>query len=259
MKIFCRFISTCKVQIIGVQSVNEIRASKWERKWKKIYLHNNCNQWHELREEPRVSNMAPPALFGNTTFCTHFDGFWLRMAVTPGSCSPSSLLARSASCEIQTLVNCMSKYFPRNAKFLDIQNGLGWSGRYRPFSSKCLLCTGLPSTSWGCPEPHPAWPWASPEMRHPQLIWVICSSASLFQWTYILYMYGRTGLRWYQYPMFYTAMDRNSPQKLTTKTKRGMGWVRNSDFSLITNVVIINNRKNCRLPSYCSYSTSNPK
>ena len=41
-----------------------------------------------------------------------------------------------------------------------------------------LLCSGSPTTRPGCPEPHPAWPWAPPGMGHPQPPWAACSSAS---------------------------------------------------------------------------------
>lgn len=120
MKIFCRFISTCKVQIIRVQSVDEIRASKWQRKWKKIYLHDNGNHLHELRAVARVCNIAPAALFSHDTFSIQFDGLWLRMTATPWSCSKSSPLARSVSCEILDLSNCMSQYFLIKANFLNV-------------------------------------------------------------------------------------------------------------------------------------------
>lgn len=79
MKIFHRFISTCKVQIIGVQSANEIRVSKGQRKWKKIYLHDNGNQLREARERVHVCHTVPrTAWSASDTFSIHFDGFWLR-------------------------------------------------------------------------------------------------------------------------------------------------------------------------------------
>lgn len=43
MKIFHGFISTCKVQVIRVQSANGICVSKRQRKLK-LYLHDNSNQ-----------------------------------------------------------------------------------------------------------------------------------------------------------------------------------------------------------------------
>ena len=38
-----------------------------------------------------------------------------------------------------------------------------------------LLCAGSPTSSPGCPEPHPAWPWMPPGMEHPQPPWTTCS------------------------------------------------------------------------------------
>jgi len=38
-----------------------------------------------------------------------------------------------------------------------------------------LPCAGLATTSPGCPEPHPAWPWMPPGMGHPQPPWAACS------------------------------------------------------------------------------------
>lgn len=43
MKIFRRFISTCEVQIIGVQSANETPVSKRQRAGK-VYWHDNSNR-----------------------------------------------------------------------------------------------------------------------------------------------------------------------------------------------------------------------
>ena len=41
-----------------------------------------------------------------------------------------------------------------------------------------LLSAGSPTTRPGCPEPHAAWPWMPPGMRHPQPPWAACSSVS---------------------------------------------------------------------------------
>jgi len=38
-----------------------------------------------------------------------------------------------------------------------------------------LLCAGSPTSSPGCPEPHPAWPWMPAGMGHPQPPWATCS------------------------------------------------------------------------------------
>ena len=37
--------------------------------------------------------------------------------------------------------------------------------------SSLLLCAGSSTTTPGCPEPHPAWPWMPPWMGHPQPPW----------------------------------------------------------------------------------------
>ena len=41
-----------------------------------------------------------------------------------------------------------------------------------------LLCAGSPTTTPGCPEPYPAWPWMPPGMGHPQPPWATSSSVS---------------------------------------------------------------------------------
>jgi len=45
-------------------------------------------------------------------------------------------------------------------------------------SSNPLLCAGSPTSSPGCPEPHPAWPRMPPGMGHPQPPWATCSCVS---------------------------------------------------------------------------------
>ena len=42
------------------------------------------------------------------------------------------------------------------------QNGLGWEGPYRSSHSNPLPWAGTSSTSPGCSELHPTWPWALP-------------------------------------------------------------------------------------------------
>jgi len=60
-------------------------------------------------------------------------------------------------------------------KTIESQNGLGWKGPQCSSHSNPLLCAGSPTTSPGCPEPHPAWPWMPPGMGHPQPPWATCS------------------------------------------------------------------------------------
>ena len=53
-----------------------------------------------------------------------------------------------------------------------------WPGLQRTtvlISSNPLLCAGSPTSSPGCPEPHPAWPLMPPGMGHPQPPWATCS------------------------------------------------------------------------------------
>ena len=53
-----------------------------------------------------------------------------------------------------------------------------WPGLKRAtmiISSNPLLCAGSPTSSPGCPEPHPAWPWMPAGMGHPQPPWATCS------------------------------------------------------------------------------------
>ena len=38
-------------------------------------------------------------------------------------------------------------------------DGLGWRGPQSPTNSNLLPWAGLLPTSWGCPAPHPTWPW----------------------------------------------------------------------------------------------------
>ena len=42
-------------------------------------------------------------------------------------------------------------------------------------SSNPVLCAGSPTSSPGCPEPHPDWPWMRAGMGHPQPPWATCS------------------------------------------------------------------------------------
>ena len=57
---------------------------------------------------------------------------------------------------------------------IESYNGLGWKGPQWSLSFN----PGSPTSRPGCPEPHPAWPWMSPGMEHPQLPWATCSSVS---------------------------------------------------------------------------------
>ena len=57
-------------------------------------------------------------------------------------------------------------------RIIESQNGLGWKGPQWSSSFNPLLCAGSPTTSPGCPEPHPAWPWMPPEIT------VVCPGAS---------------------------------------------------------------------------------
>ena len=53
-----------------------------------------------------------------------------------------------------------------------------WPGLKRTtmlISSNPLLCAGSPTSSPGCPEPHPAWPSMPAGMGHPQPPWATCS------------------------------------------------------------------------------------
>ena len=54
-----------------------------------------------------------------------------------------------------------------------------WPGLKRTtmlISSNPLLCAGSPTSSPGCPEPHPAWPSMPAGMGHPQPPWATCST-----------------------------------------------------------------------------------
>jgi len=77
---------------------------------------------------------------------------------------------------------------PKLSDVIESQNGLGWKGPQSSLSSNPLLCAGSPTTSPGCSEPHPAWPWMPAGMGHPQPPWATCSvrhhplGESLFRW-----------------------------------------------------------------------------
>jgi len=60
------------------------------------------------------------------------------------------------------------------------QNGLGWQGLQTPHSSNPLLWAGLLPTRSGSPGPYPTWPWRSPGMGHPQLLWAACAFTILW-------------------------------------------------------------------------------
>jgi len=47
------------------------------------------------------------------------------------------------------------------------EHRLIWVGRdHKSMPPQPLLWAGLPPTNWGCPGPHPTWPWAPPGMGH---------------------------------------------------------------------------------------------
>ena len=77
---------------------------------------------------------------------------------------------------------------------LESQNhGVVWVGRdlYRPASPTPLHWPGTARA--GCSEPRPAWPWVSPGMGHPQLLWpktdcipVLCPSHFIWLTTWVI-------------------------------------------------------------------------
>jgi len=63
---------------------------------------------------------------------------------------------------------------PFRGKLLRSHRIIEWPGLKRPtmlISSNPLLCAGSPTSTPGCPEPHPAWPGMPAGMGHPQPPW----------------------------------------------------------------------------------------
>jgi len=61
---------------------------------------------------------------------------------------------------------------------VESQTGLGGKGPYKPSSSNPLPLAGTPSTSPGCSQPRPTWPWTLPGRGQPQLLWAAWAGAS---------------------------------------------------------------------------------
>lgn len=55
--------------------------------------------------------------------------------------------------------------------------GLEWALKIIKLQSSA---TGVPPISSGCPETHPAWPWAPPAMGRPQPFWAACAFRAAF-------------------------------------------------------------------------------
>jgi len=100
--------------------------------------------------------------------------------VLPPHCLRSAAFRRAGGMRIRSngcmegrwVANCLPRYFHR---IIESQNGLGCKGAQCSLSSNPLLCAGSPTSSPGCPEPHPAWPWMPAGMGHPQPPWATCS------------------------------------------------------------------------------------
>jgi len=62
--------------------------------------------------------------------------------------------------------------------FTESWNGLGWKGPLKAIQSNPLQWAGTSSTTSGCSEPHPTWPWMFPGMGHRPPLWATCARVS---------------------------------------------------------------------------------
>jgi len=93
----------------------------------------------------------------------------------------TSWLCRAASCRVlaspcirqRWCCPCGGQWCYRRSthgQVIESQDGLGCKGPQCSSSSNPLLCAGSPTSSPGCPEPHPAWPGMPAGMGHPHIL-----------------------------------------------------------------------------------------